>query len=88
VSKTISNNCLAKPLAVSPWMDPEETAAYLGIALGTLRNWVSQKYVPHVKRGRIVRFHRERIDAWLFAKECKGRKSRADFHAHLQNGSP
>ena len=57
----------------SPWMSPTETAQYIGVALGTLRNWTSAKYVPHVKRGRVVRSHRDAIDRWLSQKQCLGR---------------
>lgn len=59
----------------SPWMTVEQLADYLSVSPKTIRNWVSQKYIPHAKRGRIVRFHRDRIDAWLSAGECKGRRT-------------
>ncbi len=61
----------------SPWMSPTETAQYIGVALGTLRNWTSAKYVPHSKRGRVVRYHRDTIDQWLRRGACPGR---ATFH--------
>src|SRR5271169_5349996 len=41
--------------AASPWMGPQETAAYLGIALGTLRNWTSARYIPFSRRGSILK---------------------------------
>lgn len=49
----------------SPWLTPEAAAAYLGIALGTLRNWTSARFVPHAKRGGVVRYHRDELDRWL-----------------------
>ena len=55
----------AAPMSSSPWMTPQEAADYLHIALGTLRNWTSARFVPFVKRGRIVRYHRDAIDRWL-----------------------
>lgn len=64
--------------AESPWMTPIEAAAYLGIALGTLRNWTSAKFVPFSKRGRVVRYHRPTIDTWLSRGACPGRISFAD----------
>ena len=70
-----STNTTSPP---SPWLTPEQAAAYLGVALGTIRNWVSMKYIPHVKRGRVVRFHREKIDTWLRRGECNGRVEHAD----------
>lgn len=62
----------------SPWMSPEETARYLGIALGTLRNWTSARFIPFAKRGGVVRYHREAIDRWLAKGGCSGRSSLAD----------
>src|SRR5262249_689184 len=56
----------------------EETARYLGIALGTLRNWTSAHYIPFVKKGRIVRYHRLVIDRWLAKGACRGRATLAD----------
>ncbi len=57
----------------SPWMTVEQLAEYLSVSPGTIRNWVSQKYIPHARRGRVVRFHRRQIDAWLAADACPGR---------------
>jgi excisionase family DNA binding protein len=57
----------------SPWLTVSQLAEYLSVSPGTVRNWVSQRYIPFAKRGRIVRFHRQRIDAWLMADACLGR---------------
>jgi excisionase family DNA binding protein len=62
----------------SPWMSPEETARYLGIALGTLRNWTSNRFIPFCKRGRVVRYNRDTIDRWLATGGCPGRTTLAD----------
>ena len=43
----------------SPWMTPQQTAGYLGISLGTLRNWTCARFVPFSRRGRVVRYHRD-----------------------------
>jgi excisionase family DNA binding protein len=56
----------------SPWMRPEEAADYIGIALGTLRNWTSSELIPHSKKGRVVRYHRDTIDRWLSRSGCCG----------------
>lgn len=57
----------------SPWMTAAQAAAYLGLALGTIYNLVSARRIPHARRGRIVRFHRERLDSWLVKGACPGR---------------
>ncbi len=67
------------PGADSPWMTVAQVAVYLSVNQGTVRNWVSQRRVPFVKRGGVVRFHRERIDEWLSEGGCKGRLSVADM---------
>jgi excisionase family DNA binding protein len=63
----------------SPWMGPQEAAGYLGIALGTLRNWTSARFIPFSKRGGVVRYNREVIDRWLSKGSCPGRTSLADL---------
>ena len=62
----------------TPWMTAEQVAAYLMVSPGTVRNWVSQRYIPFAKRGRVVRFHRDKIDQWLNADHCRGRRTIAD----------
>jgi excisionase family DNA binding protein len=62
----------------TPWLTPADAAAYLGVALGTLRNWTSARYVPYAKRGRVVRYHRDALDRWLARGGCPGRKTLAD----------
>jgi excisionase family DNA binding protein len=62
----------------TPWMTPQVTARYLGISLGTLRNWTSARFVPFSKRGRVVRYHRDLIDKWLSKNSCAGRTTIAD----------
>jgi excisionase family DNA binding protein len=61
------------------WMSPRVAADYLGVAIGTLRNWTSARYVPHAKRGRVVRYHRVELDSWLAAGSCPGRTTLAEI---------
>lgn len=62
-----------KPTVPTPWMTTTEVATYLSVSLGTVRNWVSQKFIPYSKRGGLLRFHRQVIDEWLSRGACKGR---------------
>jgi excisionase family DNA binding protein len=62
----------------SPWLTPVQAAAYLQVALGTLRNWTSARFVPFVRRGRVVRYHRDHLDRWLGQGACRGRSTLAD----------
>lgn len=65
-------------LILTRWLTPTEAAAYLKVALGTLRNWTSARYVPFAKRGRVVRYDREALDKWLAHGGCPGRAQFAD----------
>ncbi len=57
----------------SEWMTYEEVAEYLSVAVGTVRNWVSARKIRFSKRGGMVRFKRDEVDAWL-EKKRKGRR--------------
>lgn len=63
----------------SHWLTPIEAALYLRVAIGTLRNWTSARYVPFTKRGRIVRYDRRALDRWLSRGACAGRSTLADI---------
>ena len=68
---------------MTPWMTVSEVADYLSVSPGTVRNWVSQRYVPFARRGRVVRSHREKIDQWLSAGACSGRRKRVSPSPHI-----
>jgi len=48
-----------------------ETAEFLGISKNTLYEWIIQKKIPHFKVGRLVKFKREDLDAWLKKKKME-----------------
>ncbi len=62
----------------TPWLTAEQAASYLGVSVGTVRNWTSARYVPFSRRGRVVRYHRDALDRWLSKGNCPGRTSIAD----------
>ncbi len=45
--------------------DWDTAAAYLDCTPGTLRVWASKRRVPFTKVGRLTRFRRADLDAWL-----------------------
>ncbi len=65
-------------VSTTPWMRPAEAAEYLGIAIGTLRNWTSARFIPFVKRGGVVRYNRAELDRWLLRAGCPGRSKRSN----------
>ncbi len=46
-------------------LDTNEAAEFLGISKNTLYEWVIQKKVPFVKVGRLTKFKKEALEAWL-----------------------
>ena len=71
----------------SPWMTVREVAAYIKISAGTVRNLVSERRIPFARRGRLVRFHRQRIDEWMNRGACRGRVSRAPTIQGITEGT-
>ena len=61
-------------LPVDEVMNYRGLSAYLKFAQGTLRHWVMQGKIPHIKIGRSVRFDKKQIDAWLEENKEKQRR--------------
>ena len=51
--------------SAGPLLSVEEAASYLKIAVWTLRHWVSERKIPFVKLGRLVRFRQGDLDAHI-----------------------
>lgn len=46
-------------------LDVEDAARYLGVARKTLYKWVEGGQVPFIRIGRLVRFRRVDLEAWV-----------------------
>jgi excisionase family DNA binding protein len=42
-----------------------EVSALTGLSVSTLYTWVSQRKIPFVKLGRLLRFDTQAIDRWI-----------------------
>jgi excisionase family DNA binding protein len=51
----------------TPLMSVKEAAAYLDIASGTLRNWLSAKRITMVKVGRLTKIQRTVLDQCILS---------------------
>ncbi|MBI2094935.1 MAG: helix-turn-helix domain-containing protein [Candidatus Omnitrophica bacterium] len=49
----------------------KDLAKFLGVSSWTIYGWVSQKRIPHVKIGRLVRFDEAEILGWLEKQRVK-----------------
>jgi excisionase family DNA binding protein len=46
-------------------MTPREVAAAARVEVDTVHKWASRGVLPHVKLGKLLRFRREQVRAWL-----------------------
>ncbi len=63
------------------WLSVEEIAVHLGIKKDTVYKWVAKKHLPTHKVGRLLKFDKEEIDAWVrsgSAAESSTTKSKQD----------
>jgi excisionase family DNA binding protein len=58
---------LAAPARHGQLLTVEDAAEYLGIAAGTLRNWLSARRIAYVKVGRLTRLSTRDLDAFIAA---------------------
>ena len=48
------------------WINIDEAAEYLGVKPGTIRDWIMKdKGVPAHKVGKLWKFKRSELDAWI-----------------------
>ena len=62
--------------AIAPrLMGIDQVAAYLGLSPHTVYKFVSQRKIPHVKIGKLVKFDHLEIDRWIASHAVKVRRS-------------
>ena len=52
-------------MAMRRYIDIKELSEYLSISKNTIYSWVSQKKIPHIKVGKLVRFELGAVEEWL-----------------------
>lgn len=63
------------------WLSVDDVAAYLGIRRGTVYKWVERSGLPARKVGRLLKFRRAEVDAWV-ERHSAGAAERKEGH-HL-----
>lgn len=58
----------------------KDLSQFIGISTSTLYTWVSQKRIPHVKCGHLVRFDIKNIENWI----AKNSIQEVDFESEFQ----
>ena len=49
------------------WLSVEEIAEYLGVSKDAIYAWINLKEMPAHRLGRLWKFKREEVDAWVRA---------------------
>jgi len=47
------------------WLSVDELASYLGIKRDTVYKWIARRSLPAHKVGRLWKFRRDEVDAWV-----------------------
>lgn len=47
------------------WLSVDEIGDYLGVKRDTIYKWISEKGMPANKIGRLWKFKKEQVDAWV-----------------------
>jgi len=64
-------------------MDVNELAAYLKLDKQTIYNWLHKKKISGIKVGRVWRFDKDEIDAWLKTRMVLAEQ---EFNSHPDKG--
>lgn len=65
---------LPEPAIPPRLMGIDQVAAYLGLSPHTVDRFVSQRKIPHVKIGKLVKFDHLEIDKWISSQAVKVRR--------------
>ena len=52
-------------------LSPQELSDVLSISIETVYAWTSQKRIPYIKMGRLVRFNADEVNKWLEKQRVK-----------------
>ena len=48
-----------------PLIGVHEAARYISVSVTTLYKWVSQRKIPYIKMGRLVKFDPMKLEEWI-----------------------
>ncbi len=52
-------------MTTEPWASVEDVAKHLGVAKDSVYRWIDTRNLPAHKLGRLWKFKREEVDAWV-----------------------
>lgn len=54
---------------VDCWIGIDEAAKYMDVTKDTVRNWIKKDAIPAHKIGKLWKFKRSELDAWIISGE-------------------
>lgn len=76
-------------LQTKKWLTVEEAADYLGLKKSTIYAYIHERKLPYYKRGHVVRFKVEELDAWIEASRVESLQEaiQNQLHKGVENGN-
>lgn len=53
------------------WLSVQEISEYLGVSKETIYRWLDRKSIPASKVGKLWKFKKSRVDAWIDSNQSK-----------------
>jgi excisionase family DNA binding protein len=60
------------------WLSVEELSEYLGVSKDTIYTWIDAKDLPAHRMGRLWKFKRDEVDAWVKSGGASDRQGESD----------
>lgn len=66
---------MSKPLDEKRYLDIQKAADYTSLSTHSLYRRVSDRTIPFIKVGRLIRFDRQALDRWLDSKKEREKRT-------------
>ena len=53
------------------YLSPQELSDYTGLSIFTIYLWIRQRKIPFIKKSRLIKFDKNKIDIWFQKDEIK-----------------
>jgi excisionase family DNA binding protein len=63
-------------MAEDRWLSVDEIAEYLGVVKASVYRWVERKQLPAHKVGKLWKFKRDEVDAWVRSGQARDNEER------------
>jgi len=70
------------------WLSVEEIAEYLGVSKDTVYSWVTTKKMPAHRVGRLWKFKKDAVDAWVESGGAAASRASASRDGTIDASAP